>query len=53
MDKKTKRQIKGGPIRESNPGPPAPKAGIMPLDQSDSYCLLQLHEILYNTYFTL
>ena len=24
-----------GPIRESNPGPPAPKAGIMPLDQSD------------------
>ena len=25
-----------GPIRESNPGPPAPKAGIMPLDQSDS-----------------
>jgi hypothetical protein len=24
-----------GPIRESNPGPPAPEAGIMPLDQLD------------------
>jgi hypothetical protein len=24
-----------GPFRESNPGPPAPKAGIMPLDQTD------------------
>jgi hypothetical protein len=27
--------VQNGPIRESNPGPPAPKAGIMPLDQSD------------------
>ena len=40
MDKKqkenSKHKQKGGPIRESNPGPPAPKAGIMPLDQSDS-----------------
>ena len=26
---------KKGRIRDSNPGPPAPKAGIMPLDQSD------------------
>ena len=25
-----------GRIRESNPGPPAPKAGIMPLDQCDT-----------------
>ncbi len=25
-----------GPIRESNPGPPAPEAGIMPLDQLDT-----------------
>jgi hypothetical protein len=31
-----KRDIKRmGPLRESNPGPPAPKAGIMPLDQAD------------------
>jgi hypothetical protein len=36
---RTKTKEKG-PIRESNPGPPAPKAGIMPLDQSDSYLLL-------------
>ena len=26
-----------GPIRDLNPGPPAPKAGIIPLDQSDCY----------------
>ena len=26
--------IKKGAIRELNPGPPAPKAGIIPLDQS-------------------
>ena len=25
-----------GPIRESNSGPPAPKAGIIPLDQLDT-----------------
>ena len=25
-----------GLVRESNPGPPAPKAGIMPLDQQAS-----------------
>ena len=24
-----------GPFRESNPGPPAPEAGIIPLDQTD------------------
>ena len=24
---------KYGPLRELNPGPPAPEAGIMPLDQ--------------------
>ena len=24
---------KSGPLRELNPGPPAPEAGIMPLDQ--------------------
>jgi hypothetical protein len=27
--------LKEGRFRESNPGPPAPKAGIMPLDQTD------------------
>ena len=53
MDKKTKGTLKGGPIRESNPGPPAPKAGIMPLDQSDSFCFLHRFEILYIKYFTL
>ena len=25
-----------GPLGESNPGPPAPEAGIMPLDQADT-----------------
>ena len=25
-----------GPFRDSNPGPPAPEAGIIPLDQMDS-----------------
>lgn len=31
---KSKNKIKGiGPVRESNPGPLAPKARIMPLDQ--------------------
>ena len=29
-----------GPSRESNPGPPAPKAGIIPLDQTaTSFCV--------------
>jgi ESSS subunit of NADH:ubiquinone oxidoreductase (complex I) len=28
-------QKQNGPLRESNPGPPAPEAGIMPLDQVD------------------
>ena len=28
-----KRDLKKGPVRESNPGPLAPKARIMPLDQ--------------------
>ena len=31
-----KRQKESGPLRESNPGPPAPKAGIIPLNQVDS-----------------
>lgn len=26
---------KAGPLRGSNPGPPAPEAGIIPLDQVD------------------
>ena len=29
----TKKKHKTGPVRESNPGPLAPKARIMPLDQ--------------------
>jgi hypothetical protein len=32
---KQKQKLKG-PLRESNSGPPAPEAGIMPLDQVDS-----------------
>jgi hypothetical protein len=28
------RKLKIGLLRELNPGPPAPKAGIMPLDQT-------------------
>ena len=31
------KKIKG-PFRGSNPGPPAPEAGIIPLDQTDSCC---------------
>jgi hypothetical protein len=31
-----KKSKKKGPLRESNPGPPAPKAGIIPLDQVDT-----------------
>ena len=27
------KKLKNGPVRESNPGPLAPKARIMPLDQ--------------------
>lgn len=27
---------KTGPLRDLNPGPPAPKAGIIPLDQEAS-----------------
>lgn len=26
-----------GPLRELNPGPPAPEAGIIPLDQADTF----------------
>jgi hypothetical protein len=29
-------ELAKGPIRESNPGPPAPEAGIIPLDQLDA-----------------
>ena len=28
---------KEGPLRESNPGPPAPEAGIIPLDQAAAH----------------
>ena len=37
------------PFRESNPGPPASEAGIMPLDQTDTIALkLKLHIFLFN-----
>lgn len=29
----SQKMQKYGPLRELNPGPPAPEAGIMPLDQ--------------------
>ena len=29
--------LKNGPVRDLNPGPPAPKAGIIPLDQQAGY----------------
>ena len=29
-----RQEQKRGPLRESNPGPPAPEAGIIPLDQA-------------------
>lgn len=28
-----REEKKQGPLRDLNPGPPAPKAGIIPLDQ--------------------
>ena len=28
-------KLQKGRLRESNPGPPAPEAGIIPLDQGD------------------
>ena len=34
-NKSTKWYIPG-PLRASNPGPPAPEAGIIPLDQADT-----------------
>ena len=40
-----------GPFRESNPGPPAPKAGIIPLDQTDAvvaYVEVVANEESYN-----
>jgi hypothetical protein len=30
-----RKQKKWGPLRESNPGPPVPETGIIPLDQAD------------------
>ena len=34
-----------GPFRESNPGPPAPKAGIIPLDQMDTVSMFHFYNI--------
>ena len=38
-----------GPVRESNPGPLAPKARIMPLDQqaSDINTIVQIQDLIY------
>ena len=38
---------KAGPIRKSNPGPPAPEAGIMPLDQLDEL-IIEIKDSIYN-----
>ncbi len=39
---------RNGPLRESNPGPPAPKAGIIPLDQADAiFATIKLYIKLY------
>jgi hypothetical protein len=35
LQEKGKRQKESGPCRESNSGPPAPEAGIIPLDHMD------------------
>ena len=40
------KKNEAGPVRESNPGPLAPKARIMPLDQQASH---KLHEVNYTT----
>ena len=39
---------KKGPLRESNSGPPAPEAGIMPLDQVDNLLLQMRLRFAYN-----
>ena len=36
-------KIQKGRLRESNPGPPAPEAGIIPLDQGDDIALVHKH----------
>lgn len=47
--KKSSTKSLSGPIRESNPGPPAPEAGIMPLDQLDTQQASSLAEkVIYN-----
>ena len=46
MSKKQKR----GPLGESNPGPPAPEAGIMPLDQADVTCGRKKHIYIHVNY---
>lgn len=38
-----------GPLRDLNPGPPAPKAGIIPLDQEAS--LYVFNDIQYNNIY--
>ena len=43
-----KNQIYYGRFRDLNPGPPAPKAGIIPLDQTDLYRFFKIMYIRYN-----
>ena len=45
-----KRDLKKGPVRESNPGPLAPKARIMPLDQQ-AILYISKGDFLANHYY--
>ena len=41
LDRSGTNAINLGPFRGLNPGPPAPKAGIIPLDQTDRVLTLR------------
>ena len=45
--KKKEKEKEMGPVRESNPGPLAPKARIMPLDQQASHAKIGVNLITY------
>ena len=42
-NEKVKNDVRIGPVRKSNPGPLAPKARIMPLDQQADVCNTEIH----------
>ena len=47
-----KKKKKNGPVRDSNPGPLAPKARIMPLDQQATRLMRLTFPTLYNLFLS-